>query len=379
MIIKTEAVSEGHFYGVDILRGIAAIGIVVCHYFHFFYPNYGDSMVWGKESQPLYDYLGPIYLHGLFFVQFFWVISGFVFAYVYAGKRVTAKSFALRRFARLYPLHFITLFVVAAFQALSIVLNNSTQVIGNFDFPHFLRNIFFLPAGWGYEYSFNSPIWSVNVEVSIYAVFFFLSGICLKWIGAVPFFVALLCVPVAFGGERANLFALCGFYFFIGSWLYCLVTRFKKHLLQLLMFSVVLCYLFFKFLIGIKNWAITPAYFAVPLAFAPPAVILAAIVDVKKIRYSLVRSLRWIGDSTYSLYLWHFPVQVAFLVFLNYYHVDRGIFTSPVSLVVWVAAMLMLSHLSFRCIEKPLQRYIIRRIEGDDQKEVRLQPIRRGE
>lgn len=361
--------SAEHFYGVDLLRGIAAIGIIVYHYFAFFHNNFGEPVAWAKSAQPLYKYLEPLYLHGLFFVQFFWVISGFVFAHVYAGSKTTAWSFVLRRFARLYPLHFVTLISITAFQGLSVILNDTTQVIGHYDLTHFIKHIFFLPSGGGYEYSFNSPIWSVNVEVAVYAVFFFMSAICLKRGGLVPIAMTLLCAPVAFMGDQANLFALCGFYFFVGCSLYCFIDKYRNYLPQLFILTFMFCWSSFYIITTIPGWAVKPTYFALPLAFAPPAVILAAAIDIKKYCYSLVKSLKWIGDATYSIYLWHFPVQVISLTFLNYYDIDRKFFTTPLALILWVAGMLLIAHLSFKFIEKPLQRMVMRAFSNKRVKE----------
>jgi peptidoglycan/LPS O-acetylase OafA/YrhL len=57
-------------------------------------------------------------------VQAFWVLSGVVFAVTYCRADVSfgLRDFAVRRFSRLYPLHFATLLVVAAIQALSLAV-----------------------------------------------------------------------------------------------------------------------------------------------------------------------------------------------------------------------------------------------------------------
>lgn len=120
----------------------------------------------------------------------------------------------------------------------------------------------------------------------------------------------------------------------------------------------------FSILISLEGWATKPTYFFIPFIFSPPAVILAATIDINKYFHSSVQSLRWIGDATYSIYLWHFPVQVLSLTFLNYYGVDRTIFTTPAALIVWILGMLLIAHLSFRFIEKPLQRIVLNVFSG---------------
>jgi peptidoglycan/LPS O-acetylase OafA/YrhL len=106
----------GHFYGIDLLRGLAAITILIWHYHHFFlldHADIGGSAIADRSIQPLYRLLFPIYDNGFWAVSGFWVISGFVFSHVYAGKVTAAGEFAGARFARLYPLHFITLITIA--------------------------------------------------------------------------------------------------------------------------------------------------------------------------------------------------------------------------------------------------------------------------
>ncbi|MFF7589594.1 acyltransferase family protein [Kitasatospora purpeofusca] len=52
--------------------------------------------------------LGPLSWYGRSGVTFFFVLSGFVLAWTYEGSPVGARSFARRRFARIWPLHALT-------------------------------------------------------------------------------------------------------------------------------------------------------------------------------------------------------------------------------------------------------------------------------
>lgn len=353
--------NQKHYNSIDLLRGLAAIVILVYHYFAFFHPGVGEPLKWAKTDQPFYSDLSWLYLHGKFAVQFFWIISGFVFAHVYAGSNISAYDFGTRRFARLYPLHLLTLIVVAIIQIGSLRLSGTTQVIGNFDLNHFLKNIFFIPSGWGYKYSFNSPIWSVQIEAILYAVYWcicatiFRNGIILPAIAAVSFAAA------AFTGEIANLIALCGSFFFVGVVLYRLQILFKSDARTLLTITFIVCWCGFYLVVNTPGWATSPLYFAIPMAFSPPLVLAAAMIDRSGFLSRQIKSLKWIGDATYSIYLWHFPVQVFALTALNYFDADRTFFTSPFALLAWVAGMLLLSHLSFRHLEKPMQKWCLKK------------------
>ena len=92
------------------------------HYQHFYMPSAGDFSLVNRSAQPFFTELKFFYLHGHAAVHLFWVISGFIFASIYAAspKTVTVAHFAVNRFARLYPLHFITLLVVTLLQIFAV-------------------------------------------------------------------------------------------------------------------------------------------------------------------------------------------------------------------------------------------------------------------
>ena len=168
------------YFGIEILRFLTSLSVLIYHYRHFFAPYNSSSDLNYFEissSLPFYDFIGVIYNHGIFGVHVFYTISGFVFAHIYlsSNQRVTSKNFFVNRFARLYPLHFTTLILVTFLQLFSLEIFDTFQVIQINDLYHFILQIFFI-SSWGFEngHSFNAPIWSVSVEVAIYIMFFFL-------------------------------------------------------------------------------------------------------------------------------------------------------------------------------------------------------------
>ncbi|MFX5945263.1 hypothetical protein ABTE62_19415, partial [Acinetobacter baumannii] len=66
---------------------------------------------------PLYHQLAWFYDYGHVAVQYFWAVSGFVFAHVYLADPTAHDRFWLARVARLWPLHLLTLVLVALLQA----------------------------------------------------------------------------------------------------------------------------------------------------------------------------------------------------------------------------------------------------------------------
>ena len=66
--------------------------------------------------------------------------------------------------------------------------------------------------------------------------------------------------------------------------------------------------------------------------------------------------LRWLGDVSYSLYMWHFTVQLIFyllsrtLLYIN--------FGSPLTLAAYLLASFALATVSYYCLELPAKNYI---------------------
>lgn len=112
-----------------------------------------------------------IFFEGYLGVSFFFILSGFILAYSYKEKivlkQITNRKFYIARFARIYPLHFLTLLL-----AIPLVISK-----GDFNMSQFLSNLFlvqsFIPFQ-SYYFSFNSPSWSISDEMFFYAVFPFL-------------------------------------------------------------------------------------------------------------------------------------------------------------------------------------------------------------
>ena len=70
-------------YLLDLARAVAAICVVLQHYQHFYYVGdnqYAENFI--RNQQPFYNIIEPFYQFGSVAVQFFFVLSGFIFFYV---------------------------------------------------------------------------------------------------------------------------------------------------------------------------------------------------------------------------------------------------------------------------------------------------------
>lgn len=345
------------FAYVDLIRGISALVVLVFHYRWFFARDVHD---WRSDAAlPLYDGLWPVYDHGGMAVKMFWILSGFVFAMAYGhqGKAIDQRSFWIHRFARLYPLHFATLCLVAALQAISVELNGGWIVEGNNDVPHFILQLFLASNWFTMEGSFNSPIWSVSAEVLVYlmfATFLRTVGLNLRW--AIALSLTGLAIRIAF----ANPVSLCMALFFAGVAIAIvapiLQQRFAGRLVPLAALA-----LGGAIAIGVAaNAAGYPD--AVPemmIYLGTPAVLLL-FVALDYNRPPLSPRLDWIGAITYSVYLLHIPILIALR--LAFREALTPLLPSPLMLAAYVALVVAASLATYRWFELPAQRLIRQRL-----------------
>lgn len=342
------------YHVVDFTRGLAALCVLVWHYQHFYvYRAGGEFPPARRIEQPLYWLLEPLYEYGNLAVQFFWLISGFVFCAVYLHRPVPTREFAANRFARLYPLHFFTLLIVAALQAVSIYLTGTTKVYSNYDLWHFSKQLFMV-SNWFAEanISFNGPIWSVSIEIMFYILFWatlpwiYRRGILGPLLLAAGFWIAGHIAHVA-----APLTMDCGFYFFLGAAAFLIVSTYQQKSLLIYVMAALI------FIAGSVIYAISPvriASLSMPLWLF--AVLLLAAISEGAVERGIARWGNWIGDSTYGIYLWHFPLQVLLLIILDQAIGSRAVVQSPWFLLFFVAATVGLARLSFLLIENPARR-----------------------
>ncbi|QTC87171.1 acyltransferase family protein [Brevundimonas pondensis] len=146
---------------LDALRFVAALFVVV---FHF-----GDTAPISLQS--MHGFLGRGYLA----TDFFLILSGFVLAKAYgagvASGKVSLGRFWLKRFARCYPTHVITLAILVVMVLTAGALGMQATNAGRFDLAGLPAQIFLLHAfglGGGH---WNIPSWTISTLLICYAFF----------------------------------------------------------------------------------------------------------------------------------------------------------------------------------------------------------------
>jgi peptidoglycan/LPS O-acetylase OafA/YrhL len=136
-------------------RFVAAMTVV---FFHF-----GGSIPYLNR-----DPWSAVLRAGNISVSYFFTLSGFIMAIAYyslENKKLDKVKYFVARFARIYPMYLIALFLIVP-----LVINT-----GNNGKRALLLNLTLLQSWFpGYAMTFNSPSWALSVEIFFYVVFPFL-------------------------------------------------------------------------------------------------------------------------------------------------------------------------------------------------------------
>jgi len=346
-------------YSLDVLRGLAALSVVLWHWQHFFYVA-GRPVNFRTENQPFFEYLSLFYLHGSLAVELFFSISGFVFFWLYAipiqEKKEKPASFFIKRFSRLYPLYILTFIVVAFLQIIYLKVNSYYFVYQLNDLYHAALNILMIPA-WGFEqgYSFNGPVWSVSIEILMYSIFFMVCKT--KTTRILSILISIITGLIILNlNPKISMGLIC---FFMGGMTFYLYDFFSRKLGQkksfivasfLLAISVVINY----FVQDEKNLLVYLTLFPATTAW---------FFSLGEFPNLAFKKLSWIGDISYSTYLIHFPLQIAFSLSAQWYGFNSSFFTSKITMLFFFFVLIFISLLSHKLFELKLQKWIRKNYE----------------
>jgi peptidoglycan/LPS O-acetylase OafA/YrhL len=344
---------------VELLRFVSSLMVLIWHYQQFYLPinflSETQLLINGKSNQPFYDLLNLFYEYGHYGVEFFFIISGYVFALVYLSQavKISGKKFFINRLARLYPLHILTLLIVLFLQLYSKESFSTFLIHVYNDFYHFILNLFFI-SGWGFEQglSFNGPVWSVSVEIIIYFLFFLTlikskSFLVLKSVLIVLFFVLVKKLTNYGYLDGLNINVInCGILFFEGVLIYFINNKYNNKYLSCL---IGLSLLFFSFYGNFKLFIFLPSVLLISLCFE-----IFLNDNLKKL-------FNFLGNLTYGLYLWHLPVQLFLILSIKYNNINFNIINNEFFFLSYIALVFSISTISYYFFEKKL-RILIRAI-----------------
>lgn len=358
---------EARIVGIEFLRFVSALSVLVWHYQHFAYADGAITLL--RSEQPFHDWLFPFYEHGALGVQMFWCISGYIFFAKYhesiASGLASFRTFAVNRFSRLYPLHALTLLLVAGLQPLYSAVHGEYFVYPFNDAWHFLLNALFI-SEWGLSsgHSFNAPIWSVSVELIVYGLFFLLVSklpLARAYIGAGLFYLA-------FKWMGGGLVAQCLMYFFLGGSI-ALSQSFPKAV-RVGAIHFPSPFVAAGIVLAVGTVAVLIGHLAgIRLLIRPSlmqpvliASLLYVFVAANRLFLPAANLLSFLGNLTYASYLCHFPIQLLIVLLLPL--MGRAVdYRDPWLLCGFLITTFTVAAVVFRSIELPAQRALRRHLQ----------------
>lgn len=342
--------------GIEVLRFVCAFAVLIWHYQHFFFLGAWDPATGAalRPTLPLYSLLSVFYDSGSLAVPFFWVISGFIFYWHYSEpvrtRAVRFSDFLIRRFARLYPLHFVTLIFVAVGQYVYYTSHRVTFIY-SWNKPIWFASQLLFASNWftRQPLTFNGPIWSVSIEILIYLSFFVIAR-SFKPSALVAAFVAAgfaLCFNFLHGFINPDVFA-CGMYFFAGGVAQRLSAAPAALPIAGSLIPAILA------VIRLGHYPVN----AVCLLFLAMSCVIAFTRLGESVFRLPFRHCAFLGNATYSSYLLHFPLQLLIVVVVDSMGWGRSIFYSPISFLAFLSLVIGLSLLVHRHFEMPAQNRI---------------------
>ena len=357
-------------YLLDLTRGLAAIAVVVFHW-----------QFWGSDGSRLepaggFGLLRAIgeaalaffYSSGAAAVGLFFTLSGFVFFWLFAPPiregLVGPWHFFVDRFSRLYPLHLLTLILVAIGQLLYSRMNRGvgwTSPVNSMS--NFVAQILVVPLWTPVRaIEFNLPVWSLSVEALVYVVFFLVARRARPGLATAVCMVALGCLANGYSKDIA--YGMTSFFMGgVTSIVYQRLpdSRFERPLALLVGASWILAIAFGA---GLADQRPTPLHFldhwfAIFVQF-PATVLYFAMLETR--RGPIARRWSWLGDATYAMYLLGFPLMLG--IALAWRAAGRSFdeLQSPLVMLVFLTPAIPISYACHRWFERPVQKALRRRL-----------------
>lgn len=327
-------------------RGIAALLVVLYHL---------NGSVFGKPKywdHPAWSGLGM----GHAGVNFFFVLSGFIIAWVHksdVGIVSLLPSFARKRVIRIYPAYWVFLAAILPMYFVSPSLGTGYE-----RYPGtILTSLLLIPTG-------NPPIlsvaWTLCHEMLFYLIFSFLFAgrrlgifILTGWFAccAAHLIAPTNIFPLTFILAPINLL------FALGMISAKLIEKNKIRFAAILL-AIGVCSFFgtgwMEVSGALKGHVLTILY-----GIASALVVVGAVQMEREGRLTVPTSLVHLGNSSYSLYLVHFPVLS--LLAKVYFFVGGGSWSPTIGFFVLLLATIASGFAYHEMIERPLLRLLARR------------------
>jgi peptidoglycan/LPS O-acetylase OafA/YrhL len=370
MTVSTPAGEAGiksqKIHALTSLRFFAAFWVVLFHTLRYVVPY---------STLPSDSFIGRALSFGNVSVSFFFFLSGYILSVVYLrpGKPIQKRGFYIARFARVYPLYFVTLLADLPILLLTRSVIYGWKITCLLTSVTLLGDVVMLQAWITRLRGLNGPSWSLSVEAVFYLIFPFI-GVWLwrmkgkllwltaagLWVGGqLLVFLATPHMPtdvVLFNPLAHIPTFLLGILF--AKWQ--LLQR-ERYVNAPPRFGLVIASLIAIAGLGIAiNWL--PVLNQTNICDGLMVPCFAGLIWVFSASESLparILSPRWLvvlGEASYGLYLIHYPVKNLW----NRLHW----MSIPALYPLYLATCIGISVLSFYFFETPTRKWILKKFHS---------------
>jgi peptidoglycan/LPS O-acetylase OafA/YrhL len=327
---------ESRLQGLDALRGLAALAVVLYHYTY----RYASVIHPGLKWAGINGHLG---------VNLFFIISGFVI-FLSLERSKNAQDFAVSRFARLWPAY-----VVCACFTLSVITFASFNPFG-LTFRDAILNLPMMNKALG-NVSIDPSYWTLTYELLFYATaavaFFYLRIRRIEWACMAWMAVAFVMRITGFNDRHQRIGVFLGVdfchLFILGMMIYLLWKR--RHTWLTLVTAV------WAFAMNLFGPYYNPGHVAL-WQFVGVTALFALTVWLaaeSRLKFLTIWPLVFLGEISYSLYLVH---QVA-----GYWLINRLMhlgWDSNIAVALTILAAIAIATCVRHIVEIPAQKRIRR-------------------
>ena len=350
-------------------------------------------------------YAAPVLGNAWLFVDFFFVLSGFVISHAYfesLTRQGTIVSFVIKRFGRVWPLHVAMLGFLVGFEVLEAITTRAlhmaalpSDILQNprIAFSSILANIA-LVQDIGLEhffagiYPWNGPSWSISVEFYTYIIF---ALICIFGKNYSNFLLAITVICslgalllITLYGDSLDIYQLiqCVYGFILGHFVWRFASAHPlspKYATSAEIMTVVVAVfymaianpgpirLFSPFIFGFAVWIFSAGHGLLSrILRLPPFLKIGALsYSIYMIHFSILRVALALAKETDRLTHSHIVIEgympyagtVQFFNFGNLWFGDAFE-------IGFIAIVIFTSTLTFRYIEIPSKQYFYRKAKS---------------
>ena len=339
---------------IQLMRGIACILVALMHITRTFNETYGGHL------------LGNIFNFGGCGVDIFFVLSGFIITYSnqnYIGKTENTVTFLKKRAIRIFPIYWI---IVIFFLSLQLLFPSFYKTQFHFSLGNLLYTFFLLPN----HQMINGVSWSLTNELFFYFIFsfaflipkvkhtFLLLGCYLSVLivfNLIPFhsfpafnrsgFTTLVLFPM-------------NIEFLLGILVVIFLKRFPLKWCRPFIFTAIGLFIISATLYNFNQGFFQNNFNRVLVFGVPSFLLILGIVKYELVlNINLHNFLLQIGNASYSIYLIHLPIVVAFFKVIKKLPINNHLPLVGLSCLLLIMVCLVGMAL-YKYIESPVIRLL---------------------